>query len=149
MLQDVLRDIQQPVPAAPSSQLPLIFTAKALPPPSPPVQPPTSYSYDPRDFFSEEVEAYLVQKYYAGEGRVPEASQPRQQTGQGDEETGQGEQSQEEKEQVEVREVVRFGCPVCGRKFGQEALSKHEPVCKQVFFSKRKAYDSKARRQAK
>lgn len=37
-------------------------------------------------------------------------------------------------------------CNTCGRNFLYEALQKHEKVCKKVFASKRKAFDSKKKR---
>ena len=38
-------------------------------------------------------------------------------------------------------------CSTCGRKFNQQALMKHQKVCKKVFVQKRKVFDTKAKRQ--
>lgn len=40
----------------------------------------------------------------------------------------------------------RSPCGSCGRRFKEEALIKHEKVCKKVFASKRKTFDSKKKR---
>lgn len=39
-------------------------------------------------------------------------------------------------------------CPDCGRKFNPDAFDKHSRVCKKVFASKRKVFDSKEQRGA-
>lgn len=41
----------------------------------------------------------------------------------------------------------RIECPTCGRKFVEEALVKHQKVCKKVFVQKRKVFDIKKVRQ--
>ena len=41
----------------------------------------------------------------------------------------------------------RIECPTCGRKFIEEALMRHQKVCKKVFVQKRKVFDIKAVRQ--
>jgi len=38
-------------------------------------------------------------------------------------------------------------CPDCGRKFNADAFDKHARVCKKVFASKRKVFDSKEQRE--
>lgn len=38
-------------------------------------------------------------------------------------------------------------CPDCGRKFNSDAFEKHSRVCKKVFVSKRKVFDSKEQRE--
>lgn len=40
----------------------------------------------------------------------------------------------------------RIPCQSCGRKFREEALYKHQKVCKKVFVTKRKAFDIKKKR---
>lgn len=37
----------------------------------------------------------------------------------------------------------RIECPTCGRKFVEEALMRHQKVCKKVFVQKRKVFDVK------
>jgi zinc-finger of a C2HC-type len=37
----------------------------------------------------------------------------------------------------------RIECPSCGRKFVEEALARHQKVCKKVFVQKRKVFDTK------
>ncbi len=37
----------------------------------------------------------------------------------------------------------RIECPTCGRKFVEEALVRHQKVCKKVFVQKRKVFDVK------
>jgi len=44
--------------------------------------------------------------------------------------------------------VQLFSCEGCGRKFNEKAFSKHTNICKKVFQSKRKAYDSRSNRAA-
>ncbi len=41
----------------------------------------------------------------------------------------------------------RIECPTCGRKFVEEALMRHQKVCKKVFVQKRKVFDIKAVRE--
>lgn len=43
--------------------------------------------------------------------------------------------------------VTLHMCPDCGRKFNEQALSKHIRVCQKVFQKKRKIFDSKQARQ--
>lgn len=38
----------------------------------------------------------------------------------------------------------RIECPTCGRKFNEEAIGKHQKICKKVFVEKRKKFDTKA-----
>ena len=40
----------------------------------------------------------------------------------------------------------RQECPICGRRFNFEAFQKHSKICKKVFASKRKPFDSKKHR---
>ena len=39
--------------------------------------------------------------------------------------------------------MERVECPTCGRKFVEEALVRHQKVCKKVFVQKRKVFDIK------
>lgn len=48
---------------------------------------------------------------------------------------------------IEDDGAERLECPTCGRKFKEEALMKHEKVCKKVFVQKRKVFDTKKQRQ--
>jgi hypothetical protein len=43
--------------------------------------------------------------------------------------------------------MERVECPTCGRKFVEEALVRHQKVCKKVFVQKRKVFDIKKVRQ--
>jgi hypothetical protein len=45
-----------------------------------------------------------------------------------------------------VEDVNRIECDGCGRKFNEDVFEKHAKVCKKVFQSKRKAFDSKKKR---
>ena len=42
--------------------------------------------------------------------------------------------------------IEKYPCDICGRNFKPEALEKHSKICKKVFASKRKAFDSKKHR---
>ena len=47
-------------------------------------------------------------------------------------------------DQDEVGDIGdRIECPTCGRKFIEEALMKHQKICKKVFVQKRKVFDVK------
>lgn len=47
---------------------------------------------------------------------------------------------------VEEGDGEKSQCPICKRKFNPEAFEKHAKVCKKVFATKRKAFDSKKKR---
>jgi len=49
----------------------------------------------------------------------------------------------EEADDVEDDGIERIECDGCGRKFKEEALEKHGKICKKVFQSKRKAFNTK------
>jgi len=46
----------------------------------------------------------------------------------------------------QMNNFVVYPCKLCGRKFVEESLAKHQNVCKKVFFSKRKGFDATKKR---